>query len=122
MIKIKWWLFMVWVSLRWIPDYNLGDEVVFQGRIWTLCQGVSRPVWTLGRIAVNNEYTIMEAHERDFRKRKTIRNYLRSFRSGYKFYKQSWYAIWVHTNSLSGAPVKKRKKGKKDYERDPYYP
>ena len=120
--RFKWWIFCVWLGVKWMPRLNLGDEVVYQGRIWMLRQGVRSPVWTLTRKAVNGEWVAMEAHERDFRKRRTLRNYWGSFRSGYRFFRMNWYGIWVHFDDVHGAPISKRKASDYDKQRKPYYP
>ncbi|WP_156035125.1 hypothetical protein [Microbulbifer sp. HZ11] len=94
MQKLKalyWRLFIIRLSFRWIFNYNLGDEVVFKNQVWMLAQGVKSPVWTLSRSEGR-----VEAHEDQFRKVHTPRNYWRSFTSGYRFYMTSWYSTWMH--------------------------
>lgn len=93
MIFIKslyWRIRIVIFALRWIPALNLGDLVNYRGEEWILTQGVSAPVWTL-----QNGDTRIEAREEDFKKVKTIKNYVHSFQSGYRFYMQSWFGIWM---------------------------
>lgn len=85
------------LAMRWVPRLNLGDEVeTATGEKWTLVQGVCAPRWEMSR--GNHEagtYQRIELHSRDFRKVRSLRNYARSFRSGWRFYMTSWYRIWM---------------------------
>ncbi len=88
--NIYWWCRVVFLSLRWITRFNLGDSVIYQGKEWILVQGVNSPYWDLRR-----DTEKVSAHEDDFHKAKALRNYLHSFRAGYRFYMGYWYSIWV---------------------------
>lgn len=90
MKAIYWRLRIMIFSLRWIPRFNIGDRVWYQGRVWRLSQGVKSPIWTLrdGNEAV-------EAPESQFAKVKSVSNYWGSFKSGYRFYMRNWYSIWL---------------------------
>lgn len=88
MKKIYWWLFIVKLSLRWCFRYNIGDKVLYKGKVWILNQGVSKPFWDL----MSTE--LVHVHESEFRKVWSIENMLGSFKSGYKFYMGYWYDIW----------------------------
>ena len=91
--KVWYWLYIVRSSCRWMSRLNLGDEVRYRGeRGWVLEQGVMKPYWTIQRGAERCE----GVHESLFDKVRSVRNYLRSFRSGYRFYMISWFAIWVN--------------------------
>lgn len=90
---IYWRARIAWLALQWAAQPNLGDEVVYQGRVWWLSQGVRSPIWTL---RTNNNTEEAEVHERDFRKVRTLANYWGSVRSGYRFYMTSWYRIWMN--------------------------
>lgn len=87
---LYWRLCIVRLSLRWIRSLNLGDIVIHEGREWMLVQGVRRPYWDLARPCSRKD----GVHEKDFKKVKSISNYWRSFRSGYKFYMTNWLSIW----------------------------
>ena len=89
--KIFWWLFIIRLSLRWIPKFNLGDMVVYRGQECMLIQGVCDPRWDL----VQNGKRIDFVHQSEFIKVRTIKNYWHSFDSGYHFYMGYWYKIWV---------------------------
>jgi len=88
--EVYWWLRVVLLALKWVPRFNLGDRVLYHGRICVLYQGVNSPMWK-----ITNPMGNSEIHESEFRKVRTVTNYIGSFRSGYRFYMQNWYAIWV---------------------------
>lgn len=90
MKALYWRLFIIRLALRWIAQFNIGDEVIWRGQRWRLSQGVSNPYWNLARDGGYAEHV----HRSEFRKPRTPRAAWRSFRSGYRFYMQNWYAIW----------------------------
>lgn len=95
MKAIYWRLFIARLALRWINQPNLGDEVEYDGKRWTLIQGVCDPVWSLIRGShERGDFQRIDAHRERFRKVAGIRAKWRSFRAGYRFYMQSWYGIW----------------------------
>lgn len=87
---LYWRIRIVWKALRWVPLLNLGDRVSYEGREWTLLQGVQAPIWKL-----YGDYGPVSVHENDFRKVRSVSNYWHSFRSGYGFYMGYWHSIWV---------------------------
>lgn len=93
MRKIYWWFFVVCLSLRWIPEFNLGDRVWFRGKQWLLFQGVHKPTWTLIRGCKDEQ---AHADESQFTKVRSLSNYFHSFQFGYHFYMTSWFGIWVN--------------------------
>ena len=112
---IYWWLRVILFSLRWIRRVNIGDKVIYEDRECRLIQGVCDPVWELewDEGPVNPKIPIYTAdilpgvittggrkvarvHRKDFRKVRSLSNYLGSFQSGYRFYMGYWYTIWVY--------------------------
>lgn len=91
MKAIYWRLFMARLALRWVFSVNLGREVLFDGQRWTLVQGVRAPIWSL----VNESGARVDVHEKDFRLVLSPRNCWRAFIRGYRFYRTSWYSIWM---------------------------
>jgi len=91
MKKIYWWIRIILLSLRWIPKFNIGDEVWYKNSRWILVQGVCAPTWTLQRGTKR-----INAHESKMRKVRLLSNYYHSFKSGYRFYMGYWYKIWVY--------------------------
>jgi hypothetical protein len=91
LVSLYWQIRIVLLALRWIPNLHLGDQVKYQGRVWTLHQGVRSPVWSLA-----NGDEVVEVHESEFSKVRSLSNYLGTFRRGYSFYRTCWFDIWVH--------------------------
>lgn len=91
MRKIYWRIRIILLALKWIPSLNLGDEVIYQGRRYTLIQGVYNPYWDLSR----QEECLENIHRNNFKKVQSLPNYWHSFTSGYRFYMNAWYKIWL---------------------------
>jgi hypothetical protein len=88
--RFMWWVFVIRLALRWVPKFNLGDAVIYKGERWHLYQGVASPTWGLSQ----GGGVTCQAREDEFRKVRSIRNYVGSFMSGYRFYMTSWFSIW----------------------------
>ena len=90
-----WKIRIVFMALRWVPRFNLGDQVTLprygSGKVWTLYQGVDAPTWK----AKSTRGELCEVHEDEMQKVRSPLNYWVSFRSGYRFYTRNWLAIWV---------------------------
>ena len=92
LLSIIVWMKIIRLSLRWIFSTNIGDEVWYRGEKWDLIQGVCDPSWDL----MNKKgVRINHIHKSNFEKVKTLKNYFRSFKSGYHFYMGYWFKIWV---------------------------
>lgn len=90
--------FRVWLrikALRWIGKPHLGSRVRYAGHVWSLNQGVKRPVWSLIRFEETAgggvECISEEVREEDF---ELIPNWLFDYRRGVAFYESSWLDIW----------------------------
>ena len=92
MRRLYVWVHIVWRALRWMPKLNLGDRVLYEGKEWSLIQGVASPYWDMW----NGITRINHIHKSELHKVRTLRNYLGSFRSGYCFFMVCWYSIWVY--------------------------
>lgn len=92
-IRLYWKLRIILLALRWIPDLNLGDIVIYNGKRYALNQGVCRPSWDMGLVG-GDEY-LKHINEADFKKECSLKNYWGSFCSGYRFYMINWFDIWV---------------------------
>ena len=93
MRRIYYWFKIVFLSLKWIPNINLGDIVLCEGRRWVVSQGVTAPTWEIQTV---DGFERKSVHESLFKKEPTFKNYLGSFKFGYSFYMTSWYQIWCH--------------------------
>jgi hypothetical protein len=100
---IYWWLRVVWLALRWIPQVNLGDLVYYKGREWSVCNGVYPNSWRLQDGQEIPEDSKQQGDSSGWVPRSeckkvwTVSNVTHSFWSGYSFYMVNWYDIWVRT-------------------------
>ena len=69
MKSLYWKIRIIIFAAQRIWGVHLGDSIWYQGKLWTVTQGVSCPVWTLRR-----EGESVEAHQDLFRKQKTVSN------------------------------------------------
>ena len=53
--KLKWRLFIIWISLRWIVKTNLGDIVIYNGKEYFVNNGVVPGHWD---IIENKDYYV----------------------------------------------------------------
>lgn len=90
---LYWRIRIMWMALKWVTTLNLGDVVIYKGKRYVLNQGVCSPYWDMGA-ADGGEY-LKRIHENDFTKERTLKNYLGSFRSGYRFFMGYWFDIWA---------------------------
>lgn len=93
MKKLYWKIFIIFLSTKWLFKFNIGDIVIHQGKEYCLTQGVRNPYWNLS--AIKNEEYLKDIHKINFRKKKSFKNYIGSFKSGYNFYMTNWFDIWV---------------------------
>lgn len=95
-----WWttlkinIFILWLSLNWIGEKNLGGKVRYQGKIWMLSQGVRNPWWNLIR---TGEY-LENVHCRDFKLVQNPVEWINAFKSGWRFYTRNWRSIWISSD------------------------
>lgn len=87
---LYWKTRILFLSLKWIFKFNLGDEVIYKGKSYMLMQGVMHPRWSLA-----GEHEYIEVYEKDFRKALTFKNLYGSFKSGWNFYNGNWFGIWM---------------------------
>ena len=79
-----------WLALQWVKHVNLGDEVIHNGIVRKVTNGVHSGCWTLS----NPRQELVPRTE--CRKRLTPKNLLHSYRSGVRFYEGYWLSIWVN--------------------------
>lgn len=92
LMVMKCWALIVWLSCKWIFRINLGDLVWYQGRKHVVCNGTTPHHWDIADYQTGDRVWV---HERDLRKVWTSVNMAGSFTSGYRFYMNSWFNIWV---------------------------
>jgi len=89
---LYWKGFIARVALRWIPRLNLGDQVVFQGVVYRITQGVEKPFYDL-----SGPNGVRHVHQSHIRKVWSLGNLCGSFRHGWQFYMGYWFPIWRRT-------------------------
>ena len=90
--KFRWWVYIVYLSSKWIFRTNLGDIVIYQKEEYVVSNGVRPMSWTIYRLSDNKR--IESALRVDCRKKISFKNIIGSFKSGYRFYMTSWYGLW----------------------------
>ena len=91
MKKLYWKFRIVILALKWIPVINLGDEVYYKGKKYTVCNGVKVKSWRLSCLNNNNNGWVKRT---ECKKVWSLKNMTKSFKSGYNFYMTSWFDIW----------------------------
>ena len=95
--KLRWKMYIVWLSFKWVRNVNLGDLVWYQGKKYSVSNGVMSNSWRLFDIRTGNTETANDGWvpRSECKKVKSISNYIGSFKSGYRFYMGYWYDIWI---------------------------
>ena len=89
-------------SIKVINNIHIGDEVIYKGSKYVTVNGASDPSWMI--IKVNGgecdgvEYDhrakfIKRVNKSDFKKVRSFRNYLSSFRHTFTFLMDYWYSF-----------------------------
>lgn len=91
--KLYWWIRIVLMALINVPNYHLGDIVIYKDYEWTLIQGVCKPYWNLYSAQVDD--TIKDIHESEFRKKRCLTNLWWGFKFHYNWLMTSWFKIWT---------------------------
>lgn len=89
---IKIYLFTAKLCWRSIFEINLGDHVIYQCRICSVSNGVSRPLWNL--VFLDQNKWIEGVDQNDFKKIKSIRNLIHAVSFTWGFYSGYWFDIW----------------------------
>lgn len=89
---IKYYLLVIWLSLKWVFRVNLGDVVLYRGNKYVVFNGVMSKSW---RIDIDNGRDGWVPRS-ECRKHITFANLHNSFKSGYHFYMTNWYVIWAN--------------------------
>lgn len=92
---MKYKLLIRWLSFKWIFKVNLGDEVLYKGKKYVVCDGVRSNQWRLGGLN-NDDYNESWVNRKECKKVKSVKNFLHSYDTGMNFYTMSWLGIWEH--------------------------
>lgn len=93
MKRIKYWLLIVGLSIKWMFRVNVGDLVIYQGKQHQVLNGVRCESWRLGDLDNGDDGWVLRS---DCKKVWTPQNMIGSFKSGYRFYMGYWFKIWVN--------------------------
>ncbi len=91
MIRARYWLYVIWLSCLRMFRTNLGNQVWYRGRKYTVANGVRCNSWRLAFLDNGDDGWVKRA---ECRLVFTPSNIAHSFRFGYHFYMSSWYCIW----------------------------
>ena len=106
--KIKYWLYIIWLSLKAINKTSLGDIVYYKGKEYIIINGAVSDCWTLVK-GVGNEIDnegqcvceVTAALRKECRKKLTPMNYLKNIGQRYRFFMSNWYDIWVNDGEIA---------------------
>ena len=90
--KIRWWVYVVYLSSKWVFRTNLGDIIIYQKEEYVVGNGVDSMSWTIYRLS--DRKRIESAPKKECKKKISFKNYIGSFESGYNFYITNWFGIW----------------------------
>ena len=92
MIRVKWWFFVVCLSLKWVFRTNLGDKVMYENKEYIVSTGERPQSWRLSGLVNPDSGWVPRKH---CKKVVSFSNFWGSFKSGYRFYMLNWYKSWV---------------------------
>jgi hypothetical protein len=90
--KIRYWIFIVYLSIKWMFKTNLGNYVWYKGKKHIVCNGVISEMWRLGDLDNGHEGWVPR---KECKLVLSADNIFHSFKWGYGFYMGYWYDIWV---------------------------
>ena len=88
---VYWWLFIVYLSCKWVFRVHLGCRVWYGGKKYLVLDGTRLYSWRLDRLDNGDEGWVREWN---CSKVLSIENLWHSFRMGYRFYMRNWFSIW----------------------------
>lgn len=92
--KIYLQIFIILLSIKRIYQINIGDYVHYKYGIYVVLNGSRYNSWQLFDLNNNDGWV----KRKDCRKVWTYENMMYSFTSGYHFYMNNWYDIWIYGN------------------------
>jgi len=97
MNKLRWKVYIIWLSLKWCFQVNLGDYVWYKEKKYNVANGVRCRMWRLHDLDNGDNGWVKRS---ECKKVNTLSNYIGSFKSAYRFYMTSWYDIWCNEGIL----------------------
>lgn len=92
LVKLRYRIFIIYLSFRWIFWQNIGTKVIYNNSIHTICNGTRANSWRLDNLPNGDDGWV---HRSDCRFLFSVENIIHSFRAGYSFYMHYWFDIWV---------------------------
>ena len=89
----------IWLGIKSITQLNLGDRVIYQGRVYSLYQGIYNPKWHLSDVETHE--CLQFVHKNYFKKEISLRNVIWDIKHMYRFYMDYWHDIFMRTIPLS---------------------
>lgn len=90
---MRYRLLIVWLSIKWMFQINLGNDVWYQGKVWNVYNGVCPGTWHLCR-DTDEGRKFAEPLRTEVKNYWSITNMLHGFKSGHSFYTGYWLGIW----------------------------
>ena len=88
----------LWLGIKSITQLNLGDRVIYQGRVYSLYQGIYNPKWHL--LDVETHKCLKFINRDHFKKEISLRNVIWDIKHMYRFYMDYWHDIFMRTIPL----------------------
>ena len=88
----------IWLGIKNITQLNLGDRVIYQGRVYSLYQGIYNPKWHL--LDVETHKCLKFINRDHFKKEISLRNVIWDIKHMYRFYMDYWHDIFMRTIPL----------------------
>lgn len=89
----------IWLGIKSIFKLNLGDRVIYQGRVCGLYQGAYNPKWHLRDIETLECFKYI--HKDNFKKIISLDNMIWDIKHMYRFYMDYWHDIFMRAIPLS---------------------
>lgn len=96
MNKVRLWILIRWLALKWVFRINLGDYVWYNGSISVVYNGNRCGMWRIGLRDLPNDGWVKRS---DCKKLWHWRNMRGSWKSAIIFYKTSWEDTWRRTGT-----------------------
>ena len=90
--KIRFWIYIVWLSFLHIFQTVLGSKVLYKGKVYIVRNGVRSEMWRLDQLDNNDNGWVRRKNCKFIISWENIKH---NFLSMYNFYMTSWYKIWV---------------------------
>lgn len=91
MKKVWYWVYIRYLATRWVFQVNLGNEVFYKGKKYTVANGTRTGCWRLHDLDNNKDGWVPRS---ECKLVLSYKNLHRSYKYGVRFYMGYWYDIW----------------------------